>query len=102
MASLASLRVGPPSSYVGNFPKFAAPREVAAGLVGVAEGREGRAEEAHARQQAQAFGEEMRRLQQDRAQAQAGRRSLAEVMFGEPQQAAPGRREQRRLRRQRG
>ena len=54
-----------------------------------------------ARQQAQAFGDEMWRLRQEQAQAQAGRRSLAEVMFGEPQ-AAPGRREQRRLRRQRG
>ena len=60
-----------------------------------------RAAEAQARQQAEAFGDEMRRLQQDQAQAQAGRRSLAEVMFGEPL-AAPGRREQRRLRRQRG
>ena len=60
-----------------------------------------RAAEAQAWQQAEAFGHEMRRLQQDRAQVQAGRRSLAEVMFGEPQ-AAPGRREQRRLRRQRG
>ena len=63
--------------------------------------RNRRAAEAQARQQAEAFGDEMRRLQQEQAQAQAGRRSLAEVMFGEPQ-AAPGRREQRRLRRQRG
>ena len=60
-----------------------------------------RAAEAQAWEQAEAFGHEMRRLQQEQAQAQAGRRSLAEVMFGEPQ-AAPGRREQRRLRRQRG
>ena len=63
--------------------------------------RNRRAAEAQARQEAQAFGDEMRRLRQEQAQAQAGRRSLAEVMFGEPQ-AAPGRREQRRLRRQRG
>ncbi len=64
-----------------------------------------RREELHWPPWARWAAEDRRQAQREarlRQQRQAQNDRLAEAMFGEPQQAPAGRREQRRLRRQRG